>query len=127
MSIPAIGAITPGSTLTALAGLAGAGSTSAAASTAATAGLAGTTGTTATTGSSAAGALFGSTLAGQVDSLQAMQSRTDDLAVKAVTGDLDDIHDYTIAASESAVAMELTVALRNKAVEAFTEIMRMQA
>lgn len=125
MSIPAIGAITPGSTLTALAGLAGAGSTSATASTAAATGAA--TGLTGAAATSATGALFGTTLAGQVDGLQAMQSRTDELAVKAVTGDLNDIHDYTIAASESAVAMELTVALRNKAVEAFTEIMRMQA
>jgi len=121
MSIPAIGAITPGSTLTALAGLAGAGATTATASTAAATSAAGT-GAASTTG-----ALFGSTLAGQVDNLQAMQSTTDQLAVKAVTGDLNDIHDYTIAASESAVAMELTTALRNKAVEAFTEIMRMQA
>jgi flagellar hook-basal body complex protein FliE len=31
-----------------------------------------------------------------------------------------------IASSESSVATELTVAVRNKAVEAFTEIMRMQ-
>jgi flagellar hook-basal body complex protein FliE len=124
MSIPAIGAITPGSTLTALAGLAGAGATTAAASTAATAGLAGTGAAAAT---SASGALFGTTLAGQVDGLQALQSRSDELAIKAVTGDLDDIHDYTIAASEASVAMELTTALRNKAVEAFTEIMRMQA
>ncbi len=56
-----------------------------------------------------------------------MQSNADTLAVKAVTGDLNDIHDYTIAASEASVAMELTAALRNKAVDAFTEIMRMQA
>ncbi|MDO8106124.1 flagellar hook-basal body complex protein FliE [Isoptericola sp. b441] len=73
------------------------------------------------------GAVFGGTLAGQVDHLQAMQSTADGLAVKAVTGDLNDIHDYTIAASEASVAMELTSALRNKAIEAFTEIMRMQA
>lgn len=62
-----------------------------------------------------------------VDSLQGMQNNADALAVKAVTGDLDDIHDYTIAASQASVALELTAAVRNKAVEAFTEIMRMQA
>ena len=72
-------------------------------------------------------ALFGTSLAGSIDSLQAMQSQSDRLAVQAVTGDLDDIHDYTIASSQASVALELTAALRNKAVDAFTEIMRMQA
>ena len=88
-----------------------------------TTGLAGV-GATASTGS---GVLFGTTLAGRIDQLQAMQSNASGLAVQAVTGDLDDIHDYTIAASQASVAIELTAALRNKAVEAFTEIMRMQA
>ncbi len=65
--------------------------------------------------------------AGAIDALQATQSKADALAVKAVTGDLDDVHDYTIAASQAAVTLELTAAVRNKAVEAFSEIMRMQA
>lgn len=62
-----------------------------------------------------------------VDSLQALQSNATALGIQAVTGDLDDVHDYTIASSQASVALELTVAMRNKAVEAFTEIMRMQA
>lgn len=76
--------------------------------------------------SGTSGTGFASALSG-VDSLQQMQSTTNDLAVKAVTGDLSDVHDYTIAAAQSATALELTATLRNKAVEAFTEIMRMQA
>jgi flagellar hook-basal body complex protein FliE len=83
--------------------------------------------TSAATSPEATNAVFGTSLAGQVDSLQAMQANANTLAVQAVTGDLDDIHDYTIAATEASVAMEMTAALRNKAVEAFTEIMRMQA
>ena len=80
-------------------------------------------------GTSAAGATdgaFASTLSSSVDSLQAMQANTDQLALKAVTGNLSDVHDYTIAATESAVAMELTATIRNKAIDAFSEIMRMQ-
>ena len=45
--------------------------------------------------------------------------------MKAATCDLDAIHHYTIAASEAAVTTQLTVAVRNKALEAFNEIMRM--
>lgn len=78
-------------------------------------------------GAGATDGAFASTLASSVDSLQAMQANTDQLAVKAVTGNLSDVHDYTIAATESAVAMELTSTVRNRAVEAFNEIMRMQA
>ena len=51
--------------------------------------------------------------------------KTDGLAVQAATGDLGAIHDYTIAASETGLATQLTVAMRNKAVEAFQTIMQM--
>ena len=112
MSIEAIGAVGASSGLSALGGLAGLGATGASSGTSATSGTSG---------------VFGTSLAGAIDNLQAMQSTSDQLAVKAVTGDLDDIHDYTIAASQASVTLELTAALRNKAVEAFTEIMRMQA
>lgn len=60
-----------------------------------------------------------------LDRLQAVQAKADGLAVQAATGDLGAIHDYTIAASEAAVTTQLTVAVRNKALESFTEIMRM--
>jgi flagellar hook-basal body complex protein FliE len=74
----------------------------------------------------AGGAGFASSLAAAVDGLSARQAHAGDLAVQAVTGELDDVHDYTIAATEAQVALELTAAIRNRAVEAFTEIMRMQ-
>jgi flagellar hook-basal body complex protein FliE len=83
--------------------------------------------TTPTPAASGTDAAFGAALAGSIDSLQQAQSTSNDLAIKAVTGDLDDVHDYTVASSQAKVALELTAAVRNKAVEAFTEIMRMQA
>ena len=70
---------------------------------------------------------FAASLASSVDGLQAMQTTSKELGIKAVTGDLADVHDYTIAATQSAVALELTAAIRNKAIDAFSEIMRMQA
>lgn len=72
------------------------------------------------------GTSFDSVLSG-VDQLQQLQSTADGLAVQAVTGQLDDVHDYTIAAAQASLAVELTAAIRNKAVDAFNEIMRMPA
>ncbi len=68
---------------------------------------------------------FGDMVVDGLTRLEGVQDKADGLAVQAATGDLSAIHDYTIAATEAAVTTQLTVALRNKAVEAFTEIMRM--
>ncbi|MEO3935407.1 flagellar hook-basal body complex protein FliE [Dermatophilaceae bacterium Soc4.6] len=68
---------------------------------------------------------FGNLLTDGLDRLQGVQSASDNLAVKAATGDLTAIHQYTIAATEASVTTQLTVALRNKALESFNEIMRM--
>ena len=70
---------------------------------------------------------FATSLTGAVDNVQQLQNRSGDLAIKAVTGDLEDIHNATIASSRAAVTLELVAAVRNKGVDAFTEIMRMQA
>jgi len=72
------------------------------------------------------GPAFADMVTNGIEGLEAMNDRTDKLAVGAATGDLGAIHDYTIAATETSVATQLTVAVRNKAVEAFNEIMRMQ-
>ena len=69
---------------------------------------------------------FGNLVTQGIERLDDVRSKADDLAVQAATGDLRDVHDYMIASTEASVATELTVAVRNKAVEAFTEIMRMQ-
>ena len=69
---------------------------------------------------------FGNMVTQGIEQLQGLHTKTDTLAVQAATGDLKDIHDYMIASSQSGLATEMTVAVRNKAVEAFTEIMRMQ-
>lgn len=74
----------------------------------------------------ASGQDFGSLVLDGIDRLEGVQDHADQLAVKAATGELSDIHDYTTAATEAEVATKVTVAVRNKAIEAFTEIMRMQ-
>ena len=71
------------------------------------------------------GAGFGDLVLDNLDRLESLQDRSDQLAVSAATGDLDDIHDYTIAATEASGATPMTVAVRNKAIEALTENKRM--
>lgn len=73
------------------------------------------------------GSSFAENLNGAVDNLQSLQSTSKSLAVQAVTGDLTDIHNATLAASRAQVTLELVSAIRNKGVDGFNEIMRMQA
>ena len=68
---------------------------------------------------------FAATLAAVFDQLQGAQAKTSELATQAATGDLRDVHDYMIASAESGLATEMVVTVKNKAVEAFNEIMRM--
>ncbi len=92
----------------------------------ATASLSPLSGTEASTGTSGpSGPQFGQMLVKGLEGLESLQDKTDGLAVQAATGDLRDVHDYMIAAQEASVATEVVVTLKNKAVEAFTEIMRM--
>jgi len=82
-----------------------------------------------TTGAQAAapsGGGFRDMVVGALDELQGLHGTADSLAVQAATGDLADVHEYTIAATQAEVATQLTVAVRDKAVEAFNDIMRMQ-
>lgn len=72
------------------------------------------------------GADFGSMVLDGLERLEGVQDTADSLAVRAASGTLPNIHDYTLAATEADVATKLTVAVRNKAIEAFSEIMRMQ-
>jgi flagellar hook-basal body complex protein FliE len=72
-----------------------------------------------------AGGDFGSMVVDGIERLEGIQESADTLAVRAASGTLPNIHDYTLAATEADVATKLTVAVRNKAIESFTEIMRM--
>jgi flagellar hook-basal body complex protein FliE len=82
-------------------------------------------------GASPAAPTSGGDFAGQLSAslqhLQDMQTNTDNLAVQAATGQLADVHDYIIAATETNLSTQLAVQVRNKAIDAFNEIMRMQA
>ena len=62
-----------------------------------------------------------------LEGVQASQTRASDLAVQVANGTLADPAQYTMASTEAALGLQLTMAVRNKALDAFQEIMRMQA
>jgi flagellar hook-basal body complex protein FliE len=76
--------------------------------------------------STAEGAPFGDLLKSAVTGVDALQQQ----ASTAVTGMLEgggvDIHDAMIAAQKADMAFELTLAVRNKAVAAYQQVMGMQ-
>lgn len=72
------------------------------------------------------GSEFGSKIVQALEDLQAAHAKTDQLAEAAATGDLKSIEDYMVTATQTQLATQLTVAVRNRAVDAFNEIMRMQ-
>jgi flagellar hook-basal body complex protein FliE len=92
----------------------------------------GATGASAASAASAAGGVgassggdFASVLANSLEQLQATQSNADQLATQAATGNLQDVADYMIASNEASLATDTVVTLKNQAVSAFNEIMRM--
>ena len=62
-----------------------------------------------------------------MDNLQQLQTTSNDLAVKAVTGNLDDIHTPPSPPPARRSPWSWSPPIRNKGVDAFNEIMRMQA
>ena len=70
---------------------------------------------------------FAGMLSKGLENVQASQTNSDNLAVQVANGTLADPAQYTMAATEAQLGLQLTMAIRNKAVDAFQEIMRMQA
>ena len=58
-----------------------------------------------------------------VNDLQVESERQSNLLA---TGQVENVHDVTIASAKAKVSLDLTMAVRNKVVEAYKEIMRMQ-
>ena len=81
---------------------------------------------TAVSGADGAGNGFGDMVGKAINSLESSQSTADNLATQAATGQLQDVQQYMVASTEASLSTELTVAVRNKALDAFNEIMRMQ-
>ena len=55
-----------------------------------------------------------------------LQTKSGEVERQALDGTVDDIHQVMIAAEEAGIAFEMLVEIRNKLLEAYHELMRMQ-
>ncbi len=69
---------------------------------------------------------FANSIGGALEGLGNAQATAKQAAVDGATGDLSSVSDYMVAATEAQLTTEITVAVRNRAIESFNEIMRMQ-
>ena len=61
-----------------------------------------------------------------IDNVSNLQRNADDLVTKLAIGETQDLHQVMIAVEEVNLALQLTLQIRNKMLEAYQEIMRMQ-
>jgi flagellar hook-basal body complex protein FliE len=73
----------------------------------------------------AGGADFGSTLKQAVGALQQLGQQADTKSLALAKGDPIDIHEVMIANEQAGLGFSMALQVRNKLVDAYTEIMRM--
>jgi flagellar hook-basal body complex protein FliE len=73
----------------------------------------------------AAGPSFGDTLARALDAVNTLQINAHAGARSLADGSAHNLHDVTIALEQANLSLQLTAQVRNRAVEAYQEIMRM--
>lgn len=69
---------------------------------------------------------FGETLKQALQEVNAAQQQSEKLTNQLVSGEVKDIHDVMIASQKASLSLQLTTQVRNKVVEAYQELMRMQ-
>lgn len=74
----------------------------------------------------AEGGSFPEVLNNALKDLNNTQAKADNLTLGLLTGEIQDIHQVTVAMQEAKLAMQLAVEVRNKVIEAYQEISRMQ-
>lgn len=72
------------------------------------------------------GGSFASMLTNQVGALNDLQNQAADASQALATGQATDVAGVVSTVEQAALAMQLAVAVRNKAVDAYQELMRMQ-
>ena len=72
------------------------------------------------------GPAFGETLAGAVDRVDAAQKTADAHVEAFVAGEAGNVHDVMIAVNQAEVHFQLLTEVRNKLLDGYQELMRMQ-
>jgi len=69
---------------------------------------------------------FAKMLSDAVEKVNSLQKNADQMANDFALGKISNIHDVIIEAEKASVALKLTTEVRDKIIEAYREIMRMQ-
>ncbi|MGI9951219.1 flagellar hook-basal body complex protein FliE [Moorellaceae bacterium AZ2] len=84
------------------------------------------TGDTSKAGAAQLATSFGEILAAKLRDLEETQKQADKLTLQYLAGQVQDLHQVTLALEEASLSLQLAVQVRNKVVEAYQEIFRMQ-
>ena len=68
---------------------------------------------------------FGSFLESALGEVNKQQLASDEATKRIASGDVQDLHQALIIKEQAGITLDLTIQVRNKAVEAYQEIMRM--
>lgn len=79
-----------------------------------------------TGGTDAVAQSFGNLLRQKLDELNNLQQQADALTQEYFAGKVEDVHQVMLALEEANLSLQLAMQVRNKAVEAYQEISRMQ-
>jgi len=72
------------------------------------------------------GPAFGELLAKGLEHVQSLQADADAAVLQLAMGETDNLHHVMTAVERASLALELTIAIRNRLVDAYNELMRMQ-
>ena len=69
---------------------------------------------------------FSKILSNALEEVNQAELKSDEITKSFLVGDIQDIHQVTIAAEQARLTMQLAMEIRNKVVEAYQEMSRMQ-
>ncbi|MBT9154215.1 MAG: Flagellar hook-basal body complex protein FliE [Firmicutes bacterium] len=69
---------------------------------------------------------FSTQLSDALAQVNELQLKADELAKQLALGEIQDVHQVTVAMAQAQLSLQLAVQVRNKMVEAYQEIARMQ-